>query len=282
MPRATVAKAVQETSFYGAVAFFFILAAFPFYWMVITSFKTNADLYSVEHIPFWFNDPPTLDHFRYLFEKTLFATWLLNSLIIGLAVVAITLVTALPAAYSLARMTGKTGETLGIGIFLTYLVPPTLLFLPLSRVIAVLGLQNSMWALVLIYPTFTIPFCTWLLMGFFKAVPPEIEEAAIVDGCSLFGAFIKMAIPLALPGILTVVIFTFTLTLQEFVYALTFISSSDQKPITLGVATDLIRGDIFYWGEIMAGALIASIPVAIAYNLFLDRFIAGITGGAVK
>ena len=282
MPRVTVAKAVQETSFYGAVAFFFILAAFPFYWMVITSFKTNADLYSVEHIPFWFNDPPTLEHFRYLFEKTLFATWLLNSLIIGCAVVAITLVTALPAAYSLARMTGKTGETLGIGIFLTYLVPPTLLFLPLSRVIAVLGLQNSMWALVLIYPTFTIPFCTWLLMGFFKAVPPEIEEAAIVDGCSLFGAFIKMAIPLALPGILTVVIFTFTLTLQEFVYALTFISSSDQKPITLGVATDLIRGDIFYWGEIMAGALIASIPVAIAYNLFLDRFISGITGGAVK
>jgi multiple sugar transport system permease protein len=282
MPRVTAATAVQETSFYAAVAFFLILAAFPFYWMVITAFKSNADLYNVEHIPFWFNDPPTLDHFRYLFEKTLFTTWLLNSLIIGCVVVVITLVTALPAAYSLARMTGRTGETLGIGIFLTYLVPPTLLFLPLSRVIANLGLQNSMWALVLVYPTFTIPFCTWLLMGFFKAMPPEIEEAAIVYGCSLFGAFIKMAIPLSLPGILTVVIFTFTLTLQEFVYALTFISSSDQKPITLGVATDLIRGDIFFWGEIMAGALIASIPVAIAYNLFLDRFIAGITGGAVK
>jgi len=282
MPRVTVAKAVQETSFYATVAFFLILAAFPFYWMVITAFKTNADLYNVQHIPFWFNDPPTLEHFQYLFEKTLFVTWLLNSLIIGCVVVVITLVTALPAAYSLARMTGRTGETLGIGIFLTYLVPPTLLFLPLSRVIANLGLRNSMWALVLVYPTFTIPFCTWLLMGFFKAMPPEIEEAAIVDGCSLFGAFIKMAIPLSLPGILTVVIFTFTLTLQEFVYALTFISSSDQKPITLGVATDLIRGDIFYWGEIMAGALIASIPVAIAYNLFLDRFIAGITGGAVK
>jgi multiple sugar transport system permease protein len=281
MPRG-VASALRETSFYGAVTFFVILAAFPFYWMVITSFKTNGDLYNVTNIPFWFNDPPTLEHFRYLFEKTLFATWLLNSLIIGLCVVAITLVTALPAAYSLARLTGRTGETLGIGIFLTYLVPPTLLFLPLSRVIAELGLQNSMWSLVLVYPTFTIPFCTWLLMGFFKAMPPEIEEAAIVDGCSLFGAFIKMTIPLSLPAILTVVIFTFTLTLQEFVYALTFISSSDQKPITLGVATDLIRGDVFYWGEIMAGALIASIPVAIAYNFFLDRFIAGITGGAVK
>jgi len=282
MQRKGLVGVLQDAGFYGAVAFFFILAAFPFYWMVITSFKTNADLYSVQHIPFWFNDPPTLEHFRYLFEKTLFATWLLNSLIIGLCVTAITLVTALPAAYSLARLTGSTGEALGIGIFLTYLVPPTLLFLPLSRVVATLGLQNSMWALVVVYPTFTIPFCTWLLMGFFKALPVEIEEAAIVDGCSLFGAFVKMAIPLSLPGILTVVIFTFTLTLQEFVYALTFISSSDQKPITLGVATDLIRGDIFYWGEIMAGALIASIPVAIAYNLFLDRFISGITGGAVK
>jgi len=282
MPRRGIAKTVQETSFYGAVAFFFILAAFPFYWMVITSFKTDADLYSVTNIPFWFNDPPTLKHFQYLFHETLFARWLLNSLSIGVCVVAITLVTSLPAAYSLARLTGRNGEALGIGIFLTYLVPPTLLFLPLSRVIAVLGLQNSMWSLVLVYPTFTIPFCTWLLMGFFKAIPPEIEEAAIVDGCSLFGAFIKMALPLSLPGILTVVIFTFTLTLQEFVYALTFISSSAQKPITLGVATDLIRGDIFYWGEIMAGALIASIPVAIAYNFFLDNFIAGITGGAVK
>ncbi|HXZ94244.1 MAG TPA: carbohydrate ABC transporter permease [Burkholderiales bacterium] len=282
MPRVTAAKAVRETSFYGAVAFFVILAAFPFYWMVITSFKTNSDLYNVANIPFWFNDPPTLEHFRYLFEQTLFVRWLWNSLVIGVCVVAITLVTAVPAAYSLARLTGRTGESLSIGIFLTYLVPPTLLFLPLSRVIAGLGLQNSMWSLVLVYPTFTIPFCTWLLMGFFKAMPPEIEEAAIVDGCSLFGAFFKMTIPLSLPGILTVVIFTFTLTLQEFVYALTFISSSDQKPITLGVATDLIRGDIFYWGEIMAGALIASIPVAIAYNVFLDRFIAGITGGAVK
>src|SRR5579872_3082689 len=281
MPR-VVAKVVRETSFFAAVAFFVILTAFPFYWMLITSLKSNSDLYNVTNIPFWFNDAPTLDHFRYLFEQTEFVRWLLNSLVIGLCVVAITLVTAVPAGYSLARMTGRTGEALGIGIFLTYLVPPNLLFLPLSRIVADLGLQNSMWSLVLVYPTFTIPFCTWLLMGFFKALPPEIEEAAIVDGCSLFGAFIKMALPLSLPGILTVVIFTFTLTLQEFVYALTFVSASAQKPITLGVTTDLIRGDIFYWGEIMAGALLASIPVAIAYNLFLDRFISGITGGATK
>src|SRR6476469_737309 len=276
------ARALRETGFFLGVAFFVILAACPFYWMVITAFKENSDLYDVSNIPFWFNEPPTLEHIKYLFEETLFARWLLNSLIIGVCVTAITLVTAVPAGYSLARMTSRKGEALRIMIFVTYRVPPTLLFLPLSRIIAELGLQNSMWSLVLVYPTFTIPFCSWLLMGFFKALPVEIEEAAVVDGCSLFGAFIKMAIPLSLPGILTVVIFTFTLTLQEFVYALTFVSASDQKPITLGVATDLIRGDVFYWGEIMAGALIASIPVAIAYNLFLDRFISGITGGAVK
>jgi len=276
MPR-IVNTAIKEGSFYATVAFFVVLAAFPFYWMLITAFKTNADLYDVTNIPFWFNAPPTLEHFRYLFGQTLFARWLLNSLIIGVCVVGITLATAIPAGYALTRLTGRNGEALGIGIFLTYLVPPTLLFLPLSRIITWLGLENSMWSLVLVYPTFTIPFCTWLLMGFFKTVPREVEEAAIVDGCSLFGSFVKMVLPLSLPAILTIVIFTFTLTLQEFVYALTFISASAQKPIT-----DLVRGDIYYWGELMAGALIASVPVAIAYNLFLDRFIAGITGGAVK
>jgi multiple sugar transport system permease protein len=282
MKAKAISNVAGDVGFYGTVAFFVVMTTFPFYWMVITSLKSNSDLYNVTNIPFWFNERPTLEHFEYLFEQTLFTRWLWNSLVIGLCVTAITLVTAVPAGYSLARMTGRTAESLGIGIFLTYLVPPTLLFLPLSRIVAALGLQNSMWSLVVVYPTFTIPFCTWLLMGFFKAIPPEIEEAAIVDGCSLFGAFIKMVIPLSVPAILTVVIFTFTLTLQEFVYALTFVSAADQKPITLGVTTDLVRGDVFFWGEIMAGALIASVPVAIAYNLFLDRFISGITGGAVK
>lgn len=277
-----IALVTGRTLFWLAIAFFVIVCAFPFYWMLIVSLKENSDLYNVANIPFWFTEQPTLEHFRYLFEQTLFGRWLLNSFIIGVCVTAITLVTAVPAGYSLARMTGRAGETLGIGIFLTYLVPPSLLFLPLSRIVAELGLQNSMWSLVLVYPTFTVPFSTWLLMGFFKAMPPEIEEAAVVDGCSLFGAFVRMTIPLSLPAILTAVIFTFTLTLQEFVYALTFVSSSSQKPVTLGVVTDLIRGDVFYWGELMAGALLASVPVGIAYNLFLDRFISGITGGAVK
>jgi multiple sugar transport system permease protein len=271
-----------EGAFYAAVIVLVVFAAFPFYWMLITTFKADGDLYDLKSIPYWFNTAPTLEHIKYLFTETLFVQWLTNSALIGLCVVAITLIVALPAGYSLARMPGRSAETLGIGIFLTYLVPPTLLFLPLARVVTVLGLQDSLWSLIVIYPTFTIPFCTWLLMGFFKSVPREIEEAAIVDGCTVMGAFVKTVLPLSVPAILTVVIFAFTLTMQEFVYALTFISSSEEKPVTLGVATDLIRGDIFYWGELMGAALIASVPVAIAYNLFLDRFISGITGGAVK
>jgi multiple sugar transport system permease protein len=281
MPR-VLRRIGEEGSFYGLLTLLVIFAAFPFYWMLITTFKTEGDLYNLKSIPYWFNTAPTPDHLLYLFEQTLFARWLLNSLVIGLCVVAITLVVALPAGYSLARLAGRNAETLGIGIFLTYLVPPTLLFLPLSRVVSTLGLQDSLWSLVVVYPTFTIPFCTWLLMGFFKTIPREIEEAAIVDGCTLLGAFFKTVLPISIPAILTVVIFSFTLAMQEFVYALTFISSSDQKPVTLGVVTDLVRGDVFYWGELMGAALIASVPVAVAYNLFLDRFIAGITGGAVK
>jgi multiple sugar transport system permease protein len=278
----TLRRVAEQGSFYGLLSLLVLFAAFPFYWMLITTFKAEGDLYDLKSIPYWFNVAPTLSHLRYLFTQTLFLDWLINSLIIGLCVVAITLVVALPAGYSLARLAGRNAETLGVGIFLTYLVPPTLLFLPLSRVVSILGLQDSLWSLVVVYPTFTIPFCTWLLMGFFKSIPREIEEAAIVDGCTLLGAFCKIVLPLSVPAILTVVIFSFTLAMQEFVYALTFIASSNQKPVTLGVVTDLVRGDVFYWGELMGAALIASVPVAIAYNLFLDRFIAGITGGAVK
>jgi multiple sugar transport system permease protein len=275
-------KIAGECSFYAAVITLVAFAAFPFYWMLITTFKADGDLYNLKSNPYWFNAAPTLEHLKYLFEDTLFVQWLENTALIGACVVAITLAVAVPAGYSLARTPGRSGENLGIGIFLTYLVPPTLLFLPLSRLVSDFGLQDSLWSLVVVYPTFTIPFCTWLLMGFFKSVPREIEEAAIVDGCTVVGAFVKTVLPLSLPAILTVIIFAFTLTMQEFVYALTFISSSEEKPVTLGVATDLIRGDIFYWGELMGAALIASVPVAIAYNLFLDRFISGITGGAVK
>ena len=261
---------------------FTILLAFPFYWMVITSFKQNVDLYTMENNPFLFNARPTLDHLKFLFNETQFVRWLGNTAFVGVVVVAITLFLAVPAAYALARLAGRWGERLGIAIFLTYLVPPTLLFIPLSRVIAFLGLQDSLWALILVYPTFTVPFSIWLLMGFFKSIPRELEDAAMVDGLTRFGAFLKLMIPISTSGILTVVIFTFTLVTQEFVYALTFISSESNQMIGTGIPIFLVRGDVYYWGALMAACLIASLPVAFLYNLFLDRFIAGFTVGAVK
>jgi multiple sugar transport system permease protein len=272
----------QRSTLYAVVAFFTVFAAFPFYWMFITTFKRTGDLYNLQNNPFIFNEPPTWEHLHLLFFGTLFPRWLLNTFFVGAVVVGITLFVAVPAAYSLARLVGRWGESLGIGIFLTYLVPPTLLFIPLSRVIATLGLQDSLWSLVVVYPSFTIPFCTWLLMGFFKSIPRDIEEAARVDGCSRLEAIIRVVLPLSLAGILTAIIFTFTLVMQEFVYGLTFITSASQKTISVGVPTDLVRGDVYYWGPLMAGCLIASVPVAILYNFFLDRFIAGFTVGAIK
>src|SRR5947209_1787006 len=261
---------------------FIILLAFPFYWMVIATFKQNADLYTIENNPFIFNARPTLDHLKLLFNETRFVHWLGNTAFVGIIVVAITLFLAVPAAYALARLTGRWGQRMGIGIFLTYLIPPTLLFIPLSRVIASLGLQDSLWGLIVVYPSFTVPFSIWLLMGFFKSIPRELEDAAMVDGLTRFGAFIKMVIPISISGILTVVIFTFTLVTQEFVYALTFISSESNQMVGVGIPIFLVRGDVFFWGSLMAACLITSIPIAFLYNLFLDRFIAGFTVGAVK
>lgn len=270
-----------RSSLYAVVTFFALFSAFPFFWMIITTFKRTNDLYTLENNPFLFNEPPTLGHLHHLFFDTLFVKYLFNTFFIGLVVVCITLVVAIPAAYSLARWAGRWGENLGIGIFLTYLVPPTLLFIPLSRVIGVLGLQESLWSLILIYPTFTIPFCTWLLMAFFKSIPRDIEEQAMVDGCSRFGAMVRIILPLSTSGLLTVVVFAFTLSMHEFIYALAFISSSALKTVSIGVPTELI-GEFFEWGPLMAGALIPSILVAFLYTIFLDRFIAGFTTGAIK
>lgn len=261
---------------------FTVLLAFPFYWMVIATFKQNIDLYGMENNPFIFNLPPTLDNLRLLFTQTRFLRWLENTALVGGIVVVITLLLAVPAAYALARLTGRWGERLGIGIFLTYLVPPTLLFIPLSRVVASLGLQDTIWSLVLVYPSVTVPFSIWLLMGFFKSIPRELEDAAMVDGLTRFGAFVKMVVPISLSGILTVVIFTFTLVTQEYVYALTFISPESQQMVGVGIPIFLVRGDVYFWGSLMAACLIASLPIAFLYNLFLDRFIAGFTVGAVK
>jgi multiple sugar transport system permease protein len=264
------------------IVFFVVVLAFPFYWMVIAAFKQNVDLYNVEANPFIFNMKTTLDHIKLLFNETRYVRWLGNTAFVGALVVLITLLLSIPAAYALARLTGRWGERIGIGIFLTYLVPPTLLFIPLSRVIATLGLQDSLWSLVLVYPSVTIPFSIWLLMGFFKSIPRELEDAAMVDGLTRIGAFVKLVVPISLSGILTVVIFTFTLVTQEFVYALTFISPESNQMVGVGIPIFLVRGDVYFWGSLMAACLIASLPIAFLYNLFLDRFIAGFTVGAVK
>ena len=275
-------KLLKEIGFWALLAVFVIFAAFPVYWMVVTAFKQVNDLYNLQNNPFVFNLAPTLDQVRYLFEHTPYAQWLRNTVEVGALVVLVTILICVPAAYALARANFPGSGTLGIGIFLTYLVPPTLLFLPLSQLVVGMGLVNTRWALVVVYPTFTIPFCTWLLMGFFKSVPREITEAARVDGCSRLGAMFRIVLPVSVPGILTVGIFAFTLVMQEYVYALTFVSDSDEKMVTLGVVTDLVRGDVFFWGSLMAGALFIAIPVAIAYNFMMDTFVRGITGGALK
>jgi len=275
-------KFLGRGGLYGLVGGFAFFGAFPFYWMLIAMFKRDHDLFNPSNNPFLFNEPYTLDHLRLLLFETHFLQYLANTFFVGLVVVLITLVTAIPAAYSLARWARGWGELLGIGIFLTYLVPPTILFIPLSRFTSALSLQESLGSLILIYPTFTIPFCTWLLMGFFKTIPRDIEEQAMIDGLSRMGAMIRVVLPLGISGILTVVVFAFTLTMHEFIYALTFISVSVKKTVSIGVPTELVRGDVFQWGPLMAGALLASIPVAVVYTFFLDRFIAGFTMGAVK
>jgi multiple sugar transport system permease protein len=274
---------------YLVVGPFAILLAFPFYWMVVTMFKEDADLYNQQNVPYVFNplqwrfwESATTRHVTFIFEETNYPTWIANTAIVGGAVVVITLLFAAPAGYALARLSGRWGQSVGVGIFLVYLVPPTLLFLPLSRLVAELGLQDSLLSLVLVYPSFTIPFATWLLMGFFKTIPQELEDAALVDGCSRVRALRRIVFPISLPGILTVVIFTFSLCVNEFIYAFTFISSSETRTISAGVPNDLIRGDVFFWQSLMAATLIPSIPLALLYNAFLDRFIKGFTGGAFR
>ncbi len=282
-PRSRRAKEVRRhLLIYAGLTPYLLIAVFPIYWMTITAFKQEADLYRMDVIPIWFNLAPTWKNFDYLFNHTNYGAWIMNTMSIAALVALITLLTAIPAGYALARLRLPGSENLGIAIFMTYLVPAIILFLPLSRVVSTLGLQDRWWALVVVYPTFTIPFCTWLLMGFFKTVPAEIEEAARVDGCGQLGALLRVVLPISLPGMLTAVIFAFTLSMQDFLYALAFVSVGDQKPVPLGVATELIRGDVYFWGSLMAGALLVGVPVAILYNFFLDRFITGITGAAVK
>ena len=267
--------------FYIPLFMFLVVLLFPFYWMVIASIKPDAELYSVRSSPFLVRDM-TLSHWFYLFEETLFARWAWNTFMIATASTLLSLFCGVFAGYSLSRLRFRGSTSIGVGIFVTYLVPPTLLFIPLADVISGMGLLDSPWALILSYPTILVPFSTWLLMGYFKTIPKELEECARIDGATRFQAFIRIILPLATPGVLSAGIFAFTLSWNEFLFALVFLSTPENKTVPVGVVSELIKGDVFFWGSLMAGALFGSVPVAIVYSFFVDYYVSGLTGGAVK
>ena len=267
--------------FYLPMAAFIVFTLFPFYWMAVTAVRPDGELYrtwrQASATPFWTLEP-TLEHFKGLLQTTAFPKWLWNTMLIALVSTVISLICGMFAGYALARLKFRGSEFLGTAIFVTYLVPQTLLFIPLADIIRDLHLGNTPWALMLTYPTFLIPFCTWLLMGYFKTIPKELEECARIDGATRFGAMVRIIFPVAIPGILSAGIFAFTLSWNEFIYALIFMSSAELKTVPVGVVSELIRGDIFFWGQLMAGALLGSIPVALVYSFFVEYYVTGLTG----
>ena len=250
---------------------------FPFYWMVNTVFKSNTELYNMDLNPLYVHSP-TLGNIVALFTETIFLRWMANTFFVALSATIISLVVSLLAAYAIQRLQFKTSGPTGVAIFLGYLVPQTILFIPLAHTIFKLKLWDSLWALILTYPTFLIPFCTWLLMGYFKSIPKEMEECAMIDGASRIKIFRRIILPLCLPGVLSAGIFCFTLSWNEYLYALAFISSSAKKTVPIGLVTELVRGDVYHWGALMAGALCASVPIALVYSFFVDHYVAGMTG----
>jgi multiple sugar transport system permease protein len=250
--------------------------------MALTSLKQDRELYDREAVPLLIRQGPTLEHYRMLIWETAFLTWTKNSLLITILATGASLVIGTIAAYALARLKFVGVGGLGTAIFVTYLVPTSLLFLPLAQVVNWLGLSDSKWALVVTYPTFLVPFCTWLLIGYFKTVPKEIEECAMVDGATRIQALIRIVLPIAIPGLVCAALFAFTLSWNEFIYALTFTSSSEQITASVGITSELIRGDIYFWGALMAGAILGSVPIVILYVFFLDYYVSGLTAGAVK
>ncbi len=273
--------AMRFITVYIPIALMVMLTLFPFYWMVITSLKADGELYNLQSNPLVVLQP-VLTQYQRLLNDTLFPRWITNTLIVSIASTAISLVCSALAGYSIARLRYRGGTAIGWAIFVTYLVPPTLLFLPLLGVVSNLRLTNSLWSLILVYPTFLIPFGTWMLIGYFKSIPHELEESAQVDGATRLQAMLRIVLPLAIPGLLSVGIFSFTLSWNEFIYALVFLSDATIKTIPVGVTSELIRGDSFFWGELMAGALLGSVPVALIYSFFVEYFVAGLTAGAVK
>ena len=266
---------------YLPLAVFTFILLFPFYWMTITTFKSNDDIYNYEkNSPFWvFN--PTLHNIRKLLFETSYPDWLWNTFLVSVVATAISLFASVLAADAIERLRFKGSRWIGLSIYGAYLVPPSILFIPLATMVYKLGLFDSRWALILTYPTFLIPFCTWLLMGYFKSIPFELEECALIDGATRVQILWKIVLPLAVPGLISAGIFAFTLSWNEFIYALTFISSSENKTVPVGVLTELVDGDVYHWGSLMAGALFGSLPVALLYSFFVEYYVAGMTG-AVK
>jgi multiple sugar transport system permease protein len=282
MPSTSRRKRWGKIGTHAALLPFLIFAIFPFYHMVLTSLKGDRELYDRASVPLLITQGPTLDHYVKLLWDTGFSTWIQNSLLVTLLATTISVVIGTIAAYALARMKFMGVNSFGTGIFIVYLVPTSLLFLPLAQVVNWLGLGDSKWALVVTYPTFLIPFCTWLLMGYFRTVPKEVEECAMVDGATRIQALWRIVLPMAVPGLVCAILFAFTLSWNEFIYALTFTSSSDQITASVGVTQELIRGDTYFWGALMAGAVVGSIPIVILYVFFLDYYVSGLTAGAVK
>ncbi|MGD0267153.1 MAG: carbohydrate ABC transporter permease [Candidatus Methylomirabilota bacterium] len=266
---------------YLPLAAFVCFALFPFYWMLISSFKANPELYNLRANRLWIANP-TLDQFRDVFAKTAILQWLWNSFFVSFLTSFISMTFGVMAGYALARLRFPGAQTFGLATFITYLVPTTLIFIPLASVVQKLGLSNSIWSLVVTYPTFLIPFCTWMLIAYFKSIPKDMEECAMIDGCSRIGAMVRIVLPMAIPGVIFSAMFSFTLSWNEFVYALTFISDTTHKTMSVAVPTELIRGDAYFWGELMAASLIGSVPVALLYSFFMDYFVSGLTAGALK
>jgi multiple sugar transport system permease protein len=265
---------------YIPLGMFLFVLLFPFYWMVMTSFKSNQELASRQANPFWIARI-TLEHFEKLLFRTDYPQWLLNTMLVSVLATFLSLFAAVLAAYAIERLRFRGARQVGLSIFFAYLVPPSILFIPLALIVFKLGLFDSIWALILTYPTFLIPFCTWLLMGYFRTIPFELEECALIDGATRWQILTKIMLPLAVPGLISAGIFAFTLSWNEFIYALTFISSSENKTVPVAVVTELVEGDIYHWGSLMAGALLGSIPVAVLYSFFVEYYVSGMTG-AVK
>ena len=267
---------------YAFLLIFVVFFLFPPYYMLITSLKSNKEIAELTANPWLIEQGITLCHYIYLFTETPFLTFFKNTIIVTISVVVISMVISVLAAYSLSRLKFWGSGILATGIFLTYLVPDTLLFIPLFKIVGWLGLLNSYWVLVLVYPTLSVPFCTWLMIGYFSSIPRELDEAALIDGANHFQMLLKVFIPVAMPGLIAATIFAFTVSWAGFLYPLAFIYSESEMVLTVGTVTTLIRGDVFHWGGLMAGALLAAAPPVIIYAFLMDYYIAGLTSGATK